>query len=264
MAFARIKGRLVHWRDYGPRSAPCVVMVNSLGTDLRIWDEVSAALSAHWRVIAYDKRGHGLSETDAGSYSISDLADDLLALVDHLDVERFALVGLSIGGMIGQVLGSRSPQCLSALVLADTAPKVGTPDSWGERIHAIERGGLEAIADPVMERWFTPGFRAAQPDQVSGWRNAFVLQSAAGYIATCKALQTADLTNHVAGISIPTLVVAGDSDLATPPGLVEAMALKIPRARFELIEKCGHIPPIEQPELLSKLVSGHLKEHGHG
>lgn len=264
MAFARIKGRLVHWRDYGPRGAPCVVMVNSLGTDLRIWDEVSAALSSNWRVIAYDKRGHGLSEVAASPYSVDDLADDLLALVDYLNVARFALVGLSIGGMIGQVLGSRSPQHLSALVLADTAPKVGTPDSWSERIHAIERGGLEAIADPVMERWFTPGFRAVQPDKVSGWRNAFVLQSAAGYIATCKALQTADLTSHVAGISVPTLVVAGDSDLATPPELVEAMALKIPRARFELIADCGHIPPIEQPERLSQLVSKHLKEYGHG
>ena len=264
MAFARIKGRLVHWSDYGPRGAPCVVMVNSLGTDLRIWDEVASALSSGWRVIAYDKRGHGLSATDAGPYSISDLADDLLALDDHLDIERFALVGLSIGGMIGQVLGARSPERLSALVLADTAPKVGTPDSWTERIQAIERGGLEAIAGPVMERWFTPGFRAAEADKVSGWRNAFVLQSADGYIATCKALRAADLTTHVAGISVPTLVVVGDSDLATPPELVEAMALKIPRARFEIIDECGHIPPIEQPERLSKLVSGHLKEHGHG
>jgi 3-oxoadipate enol-lactonase len=263
MAFARIKGRLVHWREQGPRAAPCVVLVNSLGTDLRIWDEVASALSSDWRVIVYDKRGHGLSDVPPGPYSIAELSDDLLALVDHLGIERFALVGLSIGGMIGQDLAARVPQRLSALVLADTAPKIGAPESWNERIRIIERGGLGELADSVMERWFTPGFRTAQPDQVSGWRNAFVNLPADGYIATCEALREADLTDRIGQISAPTLVVVGELDLATSPELVAAMAQGISGARFELIGDCGHIPPIEQPERLLKLVAEHLKEHCH-
>lgn len=264
MAFTRIDGRLVHWRESGSREAPPVILVNSLGTDFRIWDEVAAALSSDWRVVTYDKRGHGLSEVPTGPYAITDFTDDLIGLADHLGLKRFALVGLSIGGLIGQDLAVRHPERLTALVLADTAPKVGTAESWSGRIEAVRKNGLAAIADPVMERWFTPVFHAERPDDLAGWRNALLRQPADGYIATCEALRDADLTASISAINVPTLAVAGDGDLSTPPDLVQAMAERIPNARFALIEGCGHIPPVEQPARLLALVTDHLEKHGRG
>ncbi|CAM5767408.1 3-oxoadipate enol-lactonase [Bosea minatitlanensis] len=264
MAFTRIDGRLVHWRESGPLDAPAVVLVNSLGTDFRIWDAVAAALSRDWRVVVYDKRGHGLSEVPPGPYAIADFTGDLLALADRLGLERFALIGLSIGGLIGQDLALRRPERLTALVLADTAPKVGTAESWSGRIAAVRRGGLAAIADPVMERWFTPAFHSGRPDDLAGWRNALLRQPADGYVATCEALRDADLTAAIGGIRVPTLAVAGDGDLSTPPDLVRAMAERIPGAGFALIEGCGHIPPVEQPARLVALAGGHLERYGRG
>lgn len=264
MAFTRIDGRLVHWREHGSQGAPAVVLVNSLGTDFRIWDEVAAALARDWRVVLYDKRGHGLSEVPPGPYAIADFSDDLIALADHLGLRRFALLGLSIGGLIGQDLALRRPDRLTALVLADTAPKVGTAESWSGRIAAVRSGGLAAIAGPVMERWFTPAFHAGRPDDLAGWRNALLRQPADGYIATCEALRDADLTATIGGIGVPTLAVAGDGDLSTPPDLVRAMAERIPGAGFALIEGCGHIPPVEQPQRLLALAVKHLEKHGRG
>lgn len=264
MAFTRIDGRLVHWRDNGPREAPAVILVNSLGTDFRIWDEVVAALARDWRVISYDKRGHGLSEVLPGPYAIADFTNDLIALADHVGLERFSLIGLSIGGLIGQDLAVRAPERLAALVLADTAPKVGTAESWNARIEAVRTGGLATIADSVMERWFTPAFHAGRPDDLAGWRSALLRQPADGYIATCQALSAADLTAAIGSIAVPTLAVAGDGDLSTPPNLVRAMAERIPGAGFALIEGCGHIPPVEQPARLLALATGHLERHGRG
>lgn len=264
MAFTRIDGRLVHWRDSGPREAPAVITVNSLGTDFRIWDEVVAALARDWRVISYDKRGHGLSEVPPGPYAIPDFTNDLIALADHVGLERFSLIGLSIGGLIGQDLAVRAPERLAALVLADTAPKVGTAESWNARIEAVRTGGLATIADSVMERWFTPAFHAGRLDDLAGWRNALLRQPADGYIATCQALSAADLTAAIGSIAVPTLAVAGDGDLSTPPDLVRAMAEHIPGAGFALIEGCGHIPPVEQPARLLALATGHLERHGRG
>lgn len=264
MAFARIGSGIVHWRETGPRDAPPVILANSLGTDFRIWDEVAARLASSWRVICYDKRGHGLSEVPPGPYRIADFTDDLIALADTLGLSRFSLVGLSIGGLIGQDLAVRYPERLSALVLADTAPKVGTTESWTARIDAVRANGLSAIADAVMERWFTPAFHREKPAELAGWRNLLLCQPAAGYIATCEALSQADLTATTGAIAAPTLVVCGDSDQSTPPELVEAMALRIPGARFSLIEGCGHIPPAEQPAILATLIDGHLSLHARG
>ena len=264
MAFTRLGHGLVHWRESGPAGAPAVVLVNSLGTDFRIWDEVAAALSANWRIITYDKRGHGLSEVPPGPYAIGDFTDDLIGLADHLGLTRFALVGLSIGGLIGQDLAVRRPERLTALVLADTASKVGTAESWNARIETIRKGGLAAIADSVMERWFTPAFHAGRPDDLAGWRNALLRQPADGYIATCQALSQADLTNAIGSVPVPTLAVVGDGDLSTPPDLVREMAQRIPGAGFALIEGCGHIPPVEQPDRLLTLVTEHLEKHGRG
>ncbi len=261
MAFARIDSGIVHWRETGPRQAPAVILANSLGTDLRLWDEVAEQLSRNWRVIVYDKRGHGLSEVPAGPYTIDGFTDDLIGLADHVGLARFALVGLSIGGLIAQNVAIRHPERLTALVLADTAPKIGTAESWAARIETVRKHGLAAIADPVMERWFTPSFHEKRAVDLAGWRNLFQRQPADGYAATCEALRDADLTDAIGTISAPTLVVCGDGDLSTPPELVRAAAERIPGARFATIEGCGHIPPAEQPRALLALLEAHLAEH---
>ncbi|SIR13603.1 3-oxoadipate enol-lactonase [Bosea sp. TND4EK4] len=261
MTFSRIGSGLVHWQEGGPRDAPAVVLVNSLGTDCRIWDDVAARLAGSHRVICYDKRGHGLSDVPPGPYRIADFTRDLISLADAIGLRRFSLVGLSIGGLIGQDLAIRHPDRLAALVLADTAPKVGTVESWTARIGAVRKNGMTAIADAVMERWFTPAFHSLKPDELAGWRNLLLRQPAEGYVATCEALRDADLTGDLVGIAAPTLVVCGDGDQSTPPDLVRAMASRIPGARFELVAGCGHIPPVEQPEQLAELIAQHLAEH---
>lgn len=263
MTFARLNNLLVHWREAGGADAPALIFVNSLGTDCRLWDELAEMLGDEWRIILYDKRGHGLSEAAPGPYSISLLADDLLALADHLGLARFAVVGLSIGGLIAQQVALRAPERVTALVLADTAAQIGTVGSWNARIGAVEAGGLASIADAVMQRWFTQTFHTAQPDMLAGWRAMLCATPAAGYAAGCAALRDADLTADIHAIITPTLVIVGDGDQSTPPELVRATAARIPGARFALIPGCGHIPPAEQSNVLARLIRAHLQEHAH-
>jgi 3-oxoadipate enol-lactonase len=263
MAFSRLNDQVIHWTEAGKPDRPAIVFSNSLGTDFRIWHDVVAHLSEHWRIVLYDKRGHGLSDVPHGPYSIDDHTDDLIALIDHLGLADVAMVGLSIGGLIAQNLALRAPHRVKVLVLADTASKIGTTQAWNERIDAVTRGGLAAIADSVMERWFTKRFRQERPIELAGWRNLLLQCPVEGYVASCAAVRDADLSSRIAGISVPTLVIGGSEDLSTPPDIVRAMADRISGARFELVEACGHIPPIEQPAVLAAAIERHLVENGH-
>jgi 3-oxoadipate enol-lactonase len=264
MDFVRINGVLLHYRLAGPVGAPVLALANSLGTDARIWDGVIARLSSRYRILSYDKRGHGLSDAPPGDYALDDHVDDLVGLLDHLGIERLALAGVSIGGLIGQQFALRLPQRLAALVLCDTAPKMGDAAGWQARIAAVRDGGLAAIADMVMERWFSSGFQRERPDELAGWRTLFLRSDAAGYIATCASLRDADLGARIGAIVTPTLVIAGDADRSTPVELVRATANAIAGARLEILEGVGHIPSIEQPDRLAELIDGFLKETKHG
>lgn len=262
MAFARVNGTTLHWQQRGLGHALPVICLNSLGTDLRLWDEVGVRLADRWRVILLDKRGHGLS-TGKMPFSIDDLAADVLALADHLGLKRFAVVGLSIGGLIAQALALKAPDRVAALVLTNTAARIGTAENWATRIAAVETSGLRSIAEGVLARWFTSGFRAERPDELTAWRRMLLSTQADGYAAACAALAATDLMPYVAAIKAPTLVAVGDADEATPPDLVRATAAAIPGATFHLIPDCGHIPPAEQPARLADLIAGHLTECGH-
>lgn len=264
MAFARINSVLLHYRVAGPERAPALVFVNSLGTDARIWDDVIAQLSGRYRCLSYDKRGHGLSEAPGGEYSLEHHLDDLEGLLDHVGIGKVTFIGVSIGGLIGQGLALRAPQRLTGLVLCDTAPRVGDAKMWGQRMETVLTKGMASIADGIMERWFSPGFRRERLDELAGWRNLFLRTDAGGYAATCATLRDTDLTGALGAITAPTLVVAGDADLATPVDLVRACAEAIPGARFEILPGAGHIPSIEQPEALAGLITEFLKEAGHG
>ncbi|MGB3336127.1 MAG: 3-oxoadipate enol-lactonase [Devosia sp.] len=264
MDFARINGVLLHYRLVGPADAPVVALANSLGTDARIWDGVIERLSRRYRVLSYDKRGHGLSDTPPGDYSLDDHVDDLLGLLDHLEIDRLALAGVSVGGLIAQGLALRAPQRLVALVLCDTAPKVGDTTGWNGRIDTVRNQGLDAIAEMVMDRWFSPDFQQQRQEELAGWRNLFLRSDPVGYAATCATLRDTDLTKQIGAIALPTLVVAGEADRSTPVDLVRTCAESIAGARFEILPGVGHIPSIEQPAALAALMTNFLEEVGHG
>jgi 3-oxoadipate enol-lactonase len=261
MTFARANGIVLHHQTLGRRGGPAVVFLNSLGSDMRIWQEIVPAFSDRFSIVLYDKRGHGLSDAPPAPYRIDDHVDDLVALLDHLQVERAVFVGVSVGGMIAQRLAVRAPDRVEALVLCDTAAKIGTPEMWSERIGAVEGTGIESIADRILERWFTAGFRQSRTEDYAGWKNMLVRTPAHGYTGTCASIRDADLTADAGTIRAPTLCVVGDQDGSTPPDLVRQTASLIPGARFEIIANAGHIPSIEQPAALIRLIDQHLREN---
>lgn len=264
MAFARINGVVLHFRVQGREGAPVLALANSLGTDARIWDGVIERLAGAYRVVSYDKRGHGLSDAPGGDYRLDEHVDDLVGLLDHLKIERLALAGISVGGLIGQGFALRYPERLAGLILCDTAPKVGDAVMWNGRIAAVRDGGMAAIADAVMARWFTERYRREEPEALVGWRNMFLRMPVDGYVGTCAALRDADLREAIGDIRTPTLVVVGDEDLSTPVALVRDAAERIAGARFEVVAAAGHIPSIEQPQALADLIEDFLGEVGHG
>ncbi|MFT4012182.1 MAG: 3-oxoadipate enol-lactonase [Paracoccus sp. (in: a-proteobacteria)] len=246
----------MHYRVDGPADGPVVVFANSLGTDLRLWDQVLARLPGI-RAIRFDKRGHGLSDL-GGAYLIEDLAEDAAALIRHLKLGPVIFVGLSIGGMIGQALASAHPELLRALFLSNTAVRMGSAESWAGRIAAIKAGGIGSIAEVIMERWFAPPFRARP--ELAMWRNMVARTSAPGYIASCEALAAADLTAAAQALCLPVAVVAGDQDGSSPAELVQATARMIPGASFHVIARAGHIPCVEQPADYAAILDAFIKE----
>lgn len=259
MQFARIDEVAIHYRLIGGSAEkPVIVFINSLGTDFRIWDDVAQRLTADFAILLYDKRGHGLSDIGRFPYSIEDHAGDLVGLLDRLSIKRAIVCGLSVGGLIALALHQRRPELVSALVLCDTAHKIGTPESWNARIAAVERGGLESILDAVMERWFTPGFRRTENAAYCSYRHMLARQPIEGYVATCAAIRDADYTGAARAVGVPALCVVGDQDGSTPPDVVRGMAQLIPNARYQVIRDCAHIPCVEQPETLTALIRAFL------
>jgi len=261
MQAARLTHATLHWRADGDPNGPVVVFANSLGTDLRLWDAVIDRLPKHLRLIRYDKRGHGLSSCPKGPYSLDDLAEDALELLDHLGVETCTFVGLSIGGMIAQTLAARAPERISALVLSNTAAKMGEAQMWQDRIAAINAGGIAALSDAVMERWFAPDF--LQTEAHLPWRHMLQRTPQAGYVACCQAIAGADLSATSQSLTQPVLGIAGSEDGASPPALVEATLELIADARFTLIEDTGHLPCVEAPDAYAGALIDFLKELGH-
>ena len=247
----------LHIRDEGPRDGRVVMFANSLGTDLRVWNALLPLLPPALRIIRYDKRGHGLSDATPAPYSIDQLVADAEAVCDGLGLRDITFVGLSIGGLIGQGLAAKRPDLLRALVLMDTATQIGTAQMWQDRIDRITRDGVAALADPILERWFTPGFRDTNPE-FALWRNMLTRTSVAGYAGCCAAIAAADLTESTRALALPVMAMAGDQDGSTPPDLVRATA-DLCGADFHLIADAGHIPCVEQPAATAKLLTDFLE-----
>ena len=261
MQTIQANGAELHVALSGPETGPAVMFSNSLGTDLRVWDDLIPHLPQGLRLVRYDKRGHGLSEETPGPYAIETLADDAAALIDALGLGRVVFVGLSIGGLIGQSLAARRPDLLAGLVISNSAAKIGDAAMWGARIGAIRQNGLASIAAPTMERWFSPAFRAEGRD--GPWRRMLARQPQEGYIACCEAIAGADLTAAARGLGLPVQVIAGGHDGSTPPDLVRATADLIPGARFDMIDEAAHLPCVEAPAAHAALLSRFLKDIGH-
>lgn len=256
--FAEINGVSIHCEFKAAPSQPPVVFINSLGTDFRIWDAVSAALGGEVAHLLYDKRGHGLSDTWAGGGSIDGHVDDLIGLAEHFGLGRVVLCGLSVGGLVAQRFYARHPDAVAGLMLFDTAHRIGTAESWNQRIAKVERDGIGSIADGIMQVWFTPAFHRERAAELAGCRNMLARQPVDGYAALCRALRDADYTEAARRIAVPTLCAVGEHDGSTPPALVKSLADLVPGARFELIRDAAHIPCIEQPEATVALIRDFL------
>jgi 3-oxoadipate enol-lactonase len=254
----------LHARRSGRADRPPVVLVNSLGSDYRIWDGMLPQLEQRFGVVRYDKRGHGLSDTPAGPYTIAGLAEDLAALLDALETTAAIVAGISIGGMVAQSLAAARPDLVKALVLLDTGHRIGSTESWQERMAAIRRGGIAAVADAVLERWLPEPYRRARPAEFAIWRNMLTRTPVEGYLGCCAAIRDADLTDATRVIDRPALCVVGELDLATPPALVEELAGLIDGSRFATLPGSGHLPFIDQPQAVARLMLDFLNDHGLG
>lgn len=263
MSFASISGVTLHYSLTGAHDGSPLILVNSLGTDLRIWGDVVPLLAMRHRLLCYDKRGHGLSDAPPGPYSIDDHVADLLGLAAHVGFPRFALCGISIGGMIALRVASRHPKKVSSLIACDTGAAIGTAQMWNERIATVQANGMSAIADTVLGRWVTPDFRASQPAAVAGWRNMLERCSPEGYVASCATVRDTDLTPDLPNITAPTLVLVGDCDIVTPPEMARRLADGIHNAQLRQVRDAGHVPAIEQPRALADLIREHLNEAVH-
>lgn len=261
MKIADLGDVALHYRDEGDPDGPPLVFSNSLGTDLRLWDEVVPLLPDGVRVIRYDKRGHGLSSCPEGPYSMGALVNDAARLLDFLGVRECVFVGLSIGGMIAQGLAVKRLDLVRAMVISNTAARIGTREMWEERIAMVRAGGIAALADATLERWFSRPFRETPDCQL--WRNMLVRQPVEGYVGCCAAISGTDFYTPTASLTLPTLAIAGSEDGSTPPDLVRETAELIKGARFHLIRGAGHLPCVEKPGEYAEVLTGFLKEIGH-
>jgi 3-oxoadipate enol-lactonase len=250
-------GCAISWRMDGPEDAPVLLMSNSLGTALAMWDGQIEALSQTHRVLRYDKRGHGKSDVPPGAYSLDRLGRDVLELVDALGIARFDFCGLSLGGMTGQWLAVRAPDRIDRLVLCNTSAYMGPPEGWDLRIRTVMAGGMEAMVQPVLERWFTPEFREGSPTRIAPVHDMLLATHPAGYAGACAAIRDMDLRPTGPLIKTPTLIIAGERDPATPPSHSEAMAAAISGSRLVRLD-AAHLSNIEQPELFLAAVQGFL------
>jgi 3-oxoadipate enol-lactonase len=240
-------GCRIHFEIEGPQDAPVLMLSNSLGTTLHMWDAQVAPFTQHFRLLRYDRRGHGLSGVTKGPYSMERLAQDALAILDALDIKKANWCGLSMGGMVGQWLGAHAASRIEKLVLSNTACYFPDKGVWNDRIKRVRDSGLAAIVDATLERWFTKPFRESAPEAIQRMREMFLTTYADGYVGCSEAIRDMDHRPLLAGIAVPTLVIAGRHDPATTVEAAEFMRRHIRGAELKVLE-AAHIANIEQPQ----------------
>jgi 3-oxoadipate enol-lactonase len=247
MTYTNVNSARFHYRLDGATNAPVVVLSNSLGTNLAMWDAQIPALTQKFRVLRYDSRGHGLSDVTPGPYTIETLGRDVVGLLDALQIPTAHYCGLSIGGLIGQWLGVNASKRFKSLTLCNTAARIGSTDGWNTRIAAINGGGIATIANAVVARWFTEDFAKRAPAQVEATRQMLLHSPPQGYVASCAALRDEDLRAAISHVDLLTLVISGAQDAATTPADGRFVAERIPGAQY-LELSAAHLSNIEAAE----------------
>lgn len=247
-------GLRLSYRLDGRAEGPALLFSNSLGTSLQMWDAQVAALGHAYRIVRYDTRGHGSSGVPGAPATLERLGRDLLALLDHLGIARAHVCGLSLGGLTAQWLAIQHPARVGRLILANTAARIGSVESWEARLTAVRAGGMAAIADAVLGRFFSPAFRAAQPATVFRYREQLGATDPAGYSACCAALRDADLRRQLGQVQAPTLVIAGALDEATPPEQSRELRAAIRGSELALLPDAAHLSNVEQPAAWAELL----------
>lgn len=248
----------VHHVITGPEGAPVLVLSNSMGADLRMWDGVIDTLSEHFRVVRYDTRGHGHSPSAPGPYSMDDLADDVVALLDTLGVAKAHLVGLSLGGMMGMRLAARDPERIDRLVLLCTGAFLEVGPAYTERAAQVRADGTGSVAEGVVSRWFTPSYLEEHPDIRAFHEQMCAATSPEGYAGSCEAIVTMDLRPDLPQIKAPTLAIAGEDDPATPPHYLREIAEGVPDGRLVVVPDAAHLAAAQQPEAVATAILEHL------
>lgn len=262
MKFAQVNGVTLHYQHTGAANSLTLVFINALGTDYRIWDGVVSHLVDQYPVVRFDARGHGLSDSPPGPYSVADLAGDVNGLLNYLGIERAVLVGVSVGGLTALQTALDYPERVKALVLCDTSAKIGGDDYWDERINTLRDKGMIHLAEAILGRWFAPEFIEQNPASYRGFYNMLMRMPLDGYMATCAALRNADLRGRMGEIMMPVLALCGALDLATPPEAVRGLVQSLPDARFQLIEQAAHTPSVEQPEAMADAILRFMRKLG--
>jgi 3-oxoadipate enol-lactonase len=262
MPFVRCQDIVVHYDFSGPRDAPVVMLANSLGSTVHLWDEQMNALALRHRVLRYDMRGHGLTDAtegdDASAATVERFADDAVALLDALGVHRVSLVGISLGGMVAQRVAARHADRVDRLVLCATASRIGPPAKWDTRIVTIQRQGIDAIVDGVLGGWFTEHVHAHRPELVRGFANMLRRTPPEGYIAGCRAVRNADLREDDALIRARTLVIAGSHDETITPQVADELRGAIAGAQLHVLH-AAHMLNAEQPAAFNEAVLDFLE-----
>jgi len=244
MPEVEVNGARIHYQCDGPEGAPVVLFSNSLGTNLHMWDEQIPALAEKYRVLRYDSRGHGQSQAAPGPYTIEGLGKDALALLDALHIDKAFFCGLSLGGVIAQWIGVNASDRVNAIVISNSAAKIGGDEFWNKRIEKLREVGIAPVASAQVSRWFTERYVAAQPQIIEKMKQMFVATPLDGYIATCEALRDCDLRESIQRIRTRTLVISGAHDVVTPPPDGKFIASQIPGAQYAELN-ASHLSNIE-------------------
>jgi len=258
MPIVNADGCAIYVEVDGPERAPVLVLSNSLGTTLHMWDAQVAPFSRDFRLVRYDRRGHGRSGVPKGPYTMERLGRDVLAVLDALGIKRLNWCGLSTGGMVGQWLGANAPERIERLVLTNTSSYFADKTMWNERLKLVREKGVAVFAAANMERWFTKGFLERAPQAVAPIRDMFAATALEGYIACGEAVRDMDHRALLPKISVPTLVIAGKHDPATPVEANEYIKNQIPGAKLTVLD-AAHMSNVEQRDAYTSAVLGFLR-----
>ena len=250
----------LHHQVEGPEDAPALVLSNSLGTALEMWDDQAPALAERFRLVRFDSRGHGRSEVPPGPYAIEELGRDVLALLEDLGLERVHFCGLSMGGMTGMWLAVNAPERIDRLALCSTSTHMPPAEQWHERAATVRSQGMGALADAAIDRWISPQGRDERPDGVAALRQGLLDSPPEGYAASCEAIAAHDMRERVGAIAAPTLVIVGDQDPSTPPDHARFIASQVEGARLVELERARHLLNVEHPQRVTRELLDHFTE----